>query len=109
MCNTGSTEDIEHLFFSCLFARQCWAWLNFAWDLPLNLEDRIVQVKQTNGQEFFMEAAMIGAWELWNLRMTRCSVGRSPILQDGLAILNSSVMYNQVDLRLTLNPAFVFG
>jgi hypothetical protein len=68
-----------------------------------------VQVKQTNGQEFFMEAAMIGAWELWNLRMTRCSVGRSPILQDGLAILNSSVMYNQVDLRLTLNPAFVFG
>jgi hypothetical protein len=27
-CNDGADEDIEHLFFSCSFARNCWVKIN---------------------------------------------------------------------------------
>ena len=30
MCNTGAAETINHLFFTCPFARQCWAKINIS-------------------------------------------------------------------------------
>jgi hypothetical protein len=42
MCETREEETIEHLFFTCPFARQCWATLNFVWDHSLNLHDRFI-------------------------------------------------------------------
>lgn len=68
MCNTGEEETIEHLFFSCPFAVQCWNKLNFTWDLSLGLKDRLAQAKQDCGLAFFTEASMIAAWELWKIR-----------------------------------------
>lgn len=29
LCNTGIEEDVDHLFFDCSFARQCWSYINF--------------------------------------------------------------------------------
>jgi hypothetical protein len=37
MCSANIEEDIEHLFFSCPFAQQCWSIINFSWDLALPL------------------------------------------------------------------------
>jgi len=68
MCNTGAEETIDHLFFTCSFARQCWTRININWDLSLNLEDRFIDAKQRNGVDFFTEAAMIASWELWKIR-----------------------------------------
>jgi hypothetical protein len=68
MCDTRATETIEHLFFLCPFARQCWMTLNFVWDDSLNIEERLCRRREVNGQEFFTEVAMIAAWELWKLR-----------------------------------------
>ena len=43
MCNTGMEEDIEHLFFDCPFAGQCWSSINFAWDSSLPLTESFSQ------------------------------------------------------------------
>ena len=59
MCETDADEAAEHLFFSCRFARRCWAAIHFTWDSSLNIEDRIMQARSTNGFGFFTEAAMI--------------------------------------------------
>jgi len=32
MCTTGEQETIEHLFFECPFAQQCWTRLGISWD-----------------------------------------------------------------------------
>ena len=32
MCSAGIEEDIDHLFFECPFAVQCWASINFSWE-----------------------------------------------------------------------------
>jgi hypothetical protein len=43
MCNTGAEETIEHLFFDCPFAQECWAVIHFDWDVSLQLLDRLRQ------------------------------------------------------------------
>lgn len=35
MCGTGGIEDVDHLFFSCPFAQQCWSHLHVHWSLDL--------------------------------------------------------------------------
>lgn len=37
LCNMGIEEDMDHLFFDCPFARQCWNYINFSWDTDLPL------------------------------------------------------------------------
>jgi len=64
MCDDGEEETIEHLFFDCPFAQECWATLNFAWDGSLQLLDRLVQGSLAHNLLFFTEATLIAAWEL---------------------------------------------
>jgi hypothetical protein len=50
---SGEDETIEHLFFTCPFASQCWASINFVWDHSLNLQDKFIQANQDYGYSFF--------------------------------------------------------
>ena len=68
LCDTGEEETIDHLFFTCPFAVQCWSSINFNWDNQLSLEDRLTHARSTHNLPFFTEATMIAAWELWKLR-----------------------------------------
>ncbi|KAJ1259387.1 hypothetical protein BS78_10G150800 [Paspalum vaginatum] len=68
LCNTGKAEDINHLFFSCLFSNSCWSKLNIHWELQPSIEER-VQLAKLNFQEpWFMEIFVFAAWTIWNLR-----------------------------------------
>jgi hypothetical protein len=68
LCNLSDNETLEHLFFLCPIAVQCWNRLGFNWDINLNLEDRLAQACHDSGLPFFLEASMIVAWELWKIR-----------------------------------------
>jgi hypothetical protein len=68
MCNNGEEETIEHLFFDCPSAQECWGILNFVWDGSLQLMDRLVHGSLTHNLPFFTEAALIATWELWKMR-----------------------------------------
>jgi hypothetical protein len=37
MCETREEESIEHVFFTCPFATQCWTTIDFTWDQALYL------------------------------------------------------------------------
>jgi len=68
MCNYGAEEDTDHLFFQCPFAGRCWATIGFKWDISLSLPERLESAYQAHDLEFFTEASLIAAWELWKLR-----------------------------------------
>ena len=68
MCDIGEEETIDHLFFTCPFATQCWSSIHFNWNNQLSLEDRLIDAQSTHNLPFFTEATMIAAWELWKLR-----------------------------------------
>ena len=43
MCDSGEEENIDHLFFDCEFAKECWATIHIDWDVSLPLLDRYTQ------------------------------------------------------------------
>lgn len=67
MCNLGELETIEHLFFECPFAQDCWMRIGISWDSSLELYDRFTQARQSHNIPWFTEAVLIAAWELWKL------------------------------------------
>ena len=75
MCSARIEEDIDHLFFECPFAVQCWASINFSWDTSLPLPERFIRARDVHGLEFFTEASIIAAWELWKLRNDKIVFG----------------------------------
>lgn len=78
MCNAGVLETIDHLFFDCPFAQDCWASIGITWDNSLQLLDRISQAQTTHSIPSFTEAALIAAWELWKLRNDKVFQRKNP-------------------------------
>jgi hypothetical protein len=68
MCNSGEEKTIEHLFFECEFAKECWAAINIIWDMSLPLLDRYTQARETHSIPFFTKTTLIAALELWKVR-----------------------------------------
>jgi hypothetical protein len=68
MCATGEHEIIDHLFFDCPFAQECWASINISWDVSLELLDRFIHARSVQNIPFFTEAVLIATWELWKMR-----------------------------------------
>jgi len=68
MCTTGTQETIDHLFFMCPYAQQCWNRIGFTWDNGMSLADRIQYGVNHHNIQFFMEASMIAACEIWKVR-----------------------------------------
>ena len=99
LCTTGADETIDHLFFSCPFAGLCWTKISFNWDLTLNLEDRILQGTNDIGLDFSMEAAMIAAWELWNLCNSKIFDNGTPTLHIWLKKFRYQVYLQLVRVR----------
>lgn len=64
MCDSGEVETIDHLFFGCEFAKECWATIHIDWDVSLPLLDRNTQACEAHSIPFFVEATLIAAWEL---------------------------------------------
>jgi hypothetical protein len=106
MCNTGSEEDIEHLFFQCPFANQCWAAIGFTWDNSLPLMERLARPRQDHDLQFFTEAALIGAWELWKIRNDKVFQRHDPTLSSWLANFKSQCILHLVRFREDLPFAF---
>jgi hypothetical protein len=68
-------------FFSCPFALNCWAKLNFVCNMGLNIDARVVDAYRNDASDFFLEAFIIATWEIWNLR-------NSIIFDNGVASVN---------------------
>jgi hypothetical protein len=108
LCNASIEEDIEHLFFSCPFAQQCWSALSFSWDTTLPLQERFLKEKEAQGLPFFTEAALIGAWELWKLRNDKIFQRRDPTPVLWLANFKNQCFAQSVRFKDDLRSSFCF-
>ena len=106
MCDSGAEETIDHLFFECSFAQECWAAIHFEWDDLLQLNDRLTQARTTNNLPFFTEAALIAAWELWKLRNDKVFQRRNPSLSLWLANFKSQCLLQSIRCKEDLRSSF---
>jgi len=68
LCSDNCVETIDHLFFDCSFAKQCWAKVGINWTQDSSRIRRIQRSKQRSSRCLFMEVFLIAAWELWKVR-----------------------------------------
>ena len=108
MCNTGADETIEHLFFTCPLARQCWTLINFNWNLSLNMEDRIKDAKHRNSQHFFTWTALIAAWELWKIRDDKIFGRHDVCINRWVTNFKSQCHLQLIKFKADLRSAFCF-
>jgi len=78
MCDAREEETLDHLFFECQFAKECWATIQIDWDVSLSLLDRYTQAREAHTIPFFTEATLIAAWELWKVRNDKVFQRRDP-------------------------------
>lgn len=64
----GIDEDLDHLFFDCPFAKRCRNKIGIQWNTNLSLYPRLAHARQQLNIPFFMEAILIGAWEIRKIR-----------------------------------------
>jgi hypothetical protein len=108
LCSLGENETLEHLFFLCPFASQCWNRLGFTWDLHLSLDDRLSQANRDSNLDFFTEATMIAAWELWKNRNDKVLNRNQPSHQRWLQNFNNQGFLQSVRFSTDLRSAFCF-
>ena len=49
----------------------CWTKMGIQWPATVNIKDRILQTAKRSNIPRFMEAFLIAAWEIWNLRNSK--------------------------------------
>jgi hypothetical protein len=108
LCTSGLDEDIDHLFFECPFAQQCWNSIGFAWDVSLPLMDRIVTAHNVHHMPFFIEASVIAAWELWKIRNDRVFRGQNPSPTRWFVNFKNQCLLQSVRFKEDLRSAFCF-
>jgi hypothetical protein len=108
LCDTGLEEDIDHLFFGCPFAMQCWSSINFSWDTSLPMLERLTAASNTHNLEFFIEASLIAAWELWKVRNDKIFQRREPNVAVWLANFKNQCILQSVRFMEDLRSSFCF-
>jgi hypothetical protein len=67
-CQGNIEESLTHLFLTCPFAIQCWAWLNTQVDLSLDPFENLQNFKGQLQVPFFMEIIILMSWTIWRAR-----------------------------------------
>lgn len=78
MCNLGVNETIQHLFFECPFAQDCWLRLGIHWDMTVAIRDRIACARSSHNIPCIMEIILIAALELWKIRNDKVFQRKDP-------------------------------
>ena len=108
LCSTNNEENLEHLFFTCPFVRQCWAKINLNWNLSLSLEDKISDAKQRSGLDFFTEATLIASWELWKIRNDKVFGRQDACCNRWFCNFKKQCLVQSVRFKVDLRSSFCF-
>jgi len=64
----GEEETVQHLFWSCPFAQQCWGILNLQTIQTGDTSENILAIKDQMNNQFFMTAIITMWWTIWTAR-----------------------------------------
>jgi len=108
MCGSGEEETIEHLFFTRPFALDCWRSIHINSDMSMDLMDRFSTARQVHNMDFFPEATLIAAWELWKLRNDKIFQRKQPSRSIWLCNFKNQCLLQSVRFKEDLRSSFCF-
>lgn len=74
-------ETTYYLFFECPFSTRCRKFVGISWDHVISFLDTIQKAKVQCQHQFFMDAFIIAAWEIWKQINAQIFSGTQPSFQ----------------------------
>lgn len=68
ICLMHVEETVDHLFWHCPFAQQCWGLLNLATIQEDGVFENVLAIKEQMQNQFFMIAVILMSWTIWKAR-----------------------------------------
>lgn len=69
MCNSGTMETRDHLFFHCPFAQHCWTYICPDWTPNhMDIQEELDALKQLLQVPFAMDIIILVSWAIWTTR-----------------------------------------
>ena len=65
LCQNPPEETVEHLFFECPFAKQCWSKVGLTWPGGTNRLAILHGGRESWRRPLFMDIFLLAAWSLW--------------------------------------------
>ena len=65
LCDSDVREYLDHPFFGCDLAKECWQSIGLTWDLSRNSRDHIMMAMGSLHHPNFMEIFASAAWNIW--------------------------------------------
>jgi len=65
LCQNPPEETVEHLFFECPFAKQCWSKVGLTWSGGTNRLAILHGGRESWRRPLFMDIFLLAAWSLW--------------------------------------------
>ena len=82
LCTQGLLEDLEHLFFSSAFARDCWDDISVPWDFSEMVRQRLELASHASNHPHFWEIFASTAWSIWKERNDLIFNGVTPSMDN---------------------------
>ena len=106
ICLTGEEETVQHLFWSCPFAQQCWGILNLQMIQAGQTVDNVLAIKGQMNSQFFMIAIILMCWTICKARNKLIFKNNQIGIQDSRRFFFREI--NMVSLRVKENLAEAF-
>jgi len=68
ICSQRVEETVEHLFWDCAFARQCWAFINVQTIQGGSSIQNVAAARIQLQSQFFMTTTIVLLWTIWKVR-----------------------------------------
>ncbi|KQK02277.1 hypothetical protein BRADI_2g00511v3 [Brachypodium distachyon] len=68
LCQLRVLEDWQHLFFSCVFSRRIWAFLQIDWCSGPSIDVVVQRTVISFGHPFLFEVVAFACWHIWKQR-----------------------------------------
>jgi len=106
ICLPTEEETVDHLFWACPFAQQCWGILNLEVSQIGDTFTNILALKDQLNNQFFMIAIILMCWTIWTTRNGLVFNNRQMGIQECRNLFFKEIKLVSIRVKVGLSLAF---
>ena len=106
--NCPQEETLQHLFWTCPFAAQCWDLICPSRQANVSIMEAFLDLKQKLHVPFFMEIVILASWAIWISRNNMIFQAIQPSIQRWKAIFMEELSLLRFRIKKSYAGAYCF-
>lgn len=106
LCNSGTEENVDHLFRNCQFALNCWSSIGFTLQNNIYIFEAINQIRLQSHPDFYLVVIILMCWAIWLVRNDLIFKGRPPEPTMAKEIFQKEIKILALRVKVKLSVTF---